>query len=138
MIDKKKLIKIIAKSLKINEKKIDMNSKKDKLENWDSLGHLTILTEIDKIASMRLYDFITADVKETIIDQNKIDFDFIIIHETAHEWWGNNISMGNINDMWIHESFATYAEALYVEEMYSYDDMLVYLNHQKNYRILFG
>ena len=60
-----------------------------------------------------------------------IDFDFIIIHETAHEWWGNNISMGNINDMWIHESFATYAEALYVEEMYSYDDMLVYLNHQK-------
>ena len=38
-----------------------------------------ILTEIDKIASMRLYDFITADVKETIIDQNKIDFDFKII-----------------------------------------------------------
>lgn len=49
MIDKKRLIKIIAKSLKINEKKIDMNSKKDKLENWDSLGHLTILTEIDKL-----------------------------------------------------------------------------------------
>ena len=60
-----------------------------------------------------------------------IDFDFIIIHETAHEWWGNNVSMGNINDMWIHESFATYAEALYVEEMYGYDDMLVYLNYQK-------
>ena len=38
-----------------------------------------ILTEIDKIASMRLYDFITADVKETIIDENKIDFDFKII-----------------------------------------------------------
>ena len=38
-----------------------------------------ILNEIDKIASMRLYDFITADVKETIIDQNKINFDFKII-----------------------------------------------------------
>ncbi len=60
-----------------------------------------------------------------------IDFDFIIIHETAHEWWGNNLSMGNINDMWIHEAFATYAEALYVEEIYSYDDMLVYLDYQK-------
>jgi len=60
-----------------------------------------------------------------------IDFDFIIIHETAHEWWGNNISMGHMNDMWIHEAFATYAEALYVEEMYGYDEMLVYLNYQK-------
>ena len=44
-----------------------------------------------------------------------IDFDFIIIHETAHEWWGNSVSMGNIADMWIHESFATYSEALYVD-----------------------
>jgi len=60
-----------------------------------------------------------------------IDFDFIIIHETAHEWWGNSVSMGDISDMWIHESFATYAEALYVEEMYGYHDMIVYLNDQK-------
>ena len=61
-----------------------------------------------------------------------IDFDFIIIHETAHEWWGNSVSMGNIADMWIHESFATYSEALYVEEVYSYNDMITYLNYQKN------
>jgi len=60
-----------------------------------------------------------------------IDFDFIIIHETAHEWWGNNISMGNISDMWIHEAFATYSEALYVEKTHGYDDMIVYLNYQK-------
>ena len=33
--------------------------------------------------------------------------------------------------MWIHEAFATYAEALYVEEMYGYDKMLIYLNYQK-------
>ena len=64
-----------------------------------------------------------------------IDFDFIIIHETAHEWWGNSVSMETRRDMWIHESFATYAEALYVESFYGYDDMLTYLEYQKK-RIL--
>ena len=44
-----------------------------------------------------------------------LKFDYIIIHETAHEWWGNNISMNDSADMWIHESFGTYAESLYVE-----------------------
>ena len=63
---------------------------------------------------------------------DNIDFDFIIIHETAHEWWGNSVSMKDQKDMWIHESFATYAEALYVEEIYGYEQMLVYLNYQKN------
>jgi aminopeptidase N len=42
-------------------------------------------------------------------------WDFIIIHETAHEWWGNNISMRDAADMWIHESFANYAEGIYAE-----------------------
>jgi aminopeptidase N len=42
-------------------------------------------------------------------------WDFIIAHETAHEWWGNNISMRDAADMWIHESFANYAEGLYTE-----------------------
>ena len=42
-------------------------------------------------------------------------WDFIIIHESAHEWWGNNITMKDQADMWIHESFATYAEGLYTE-----------------------
>jgi len=44
-----------------------------------------------------------------------LKWDFIIIHETAHEWWGNNISMRDAADMWIHESFANYAEGLYTE-----------------------
>ena len=44
-----------------------------------------------------------------------LEWDFIIIHETAHEWWGNNISMRDAADMWIHESFANYAEGLYTE-----------------------
>lgn len=42
-------------------------------------------------------------------------FDFIIVHETAHEWWGNNISMKDAADMWIHEGFGNYTENLFVE-----------------------
>ncbi|HEX3928239.1 MAG TPA: M1 family metallopeptidase [Gemmatimonadales bacterium] len=44
-----------------------------------------------------------------------LTWDFIIVHESAHEWWGNNITMKDHSDMWIHESFANYAENLYVE-----------------------
>jgi aminopeptidase N len=44
-----------------------------------------------------------------------LKFDFIIIHESAHEWFGNSITYQDIADMWIHESFAAYAENLYVE-----------------------
>jgi aminopeptidase N len=44
-----------------------------------------------------------------------LKWDFIIVHESAHEWWGNNISMKDRADMWIHESFANYAEGLYAE-----------------------
>jgi aminopeptidase N len=42
-------------------------------------------------------------------------WDFIIIHEAAHEWWGNNLTMKDAADMWIHEAFATYAEGLFTE-----------------------
>lgn len=44
-----------------------------------------------------------------------LQWDFIIVHEAAHEWWGNNISMNDRADMWIHESFANYAEGIYTE-----------------------
>jgi aminopeptidase N len=44
-----------------------------------------------------------------------LKFDFIIVHESAHEWFGNNISMRDAADMWIHEGFANYAENLFVE-----------------------
>ena len=46
-------------------------------------------------------------------------FDFIIVHESAHEWFANNISMKDTADMWIHESFANYAESLFVEYHFS-------------------
>ena len=42
-------------------------------------------------------------------------FDYLIIHESGHEWFANNITYRDIADMWIHESFTTYSECLYVE-----------------------
>ena len=42
-------------------------------------------------------------------------FDFIIIHESGHEWFANNITYQDIADMWIHEGFTAYSEALYVD-----------------------
>ncbi len=42
-------------------------------------------------------------------------WDFIIVHESAHEWWGNSITAKDQADMWVHESFANYAEGLYAE-----------------------
>ena len=45
-------------------------------------------------------------------------FDFIIIHESGHEWFANNITYEDVADMWIHESFINYSENLYVEYHY--------------------
>ncbi|TAL61836.1 MAG: M1 family peptidase [Bacteroidetes bacterium] len=42
-------------------------------------------------------------------------FDFIIVHESAHEWFANNITYEDIADMWVHESFGAYSENLYLE-----------------------
>lgn len=42
-------------------------------------------------------------------------FDFIIVHETGHEWFGNNITAKDIADNWLHEGFTTYTEALFAE-----------------------
>ena len=42
-------------------------------------------------------------------------WDFIIVHESGHEWFGNSITSKDIADMWIHESFTTYSEILFLE-----------------------
>lgn len=54
-------------------------------------------------------------------------FDFIIIHESGHEWFANNITYKDIADMWIHESFIAYSEGLYVEYWYGKDAGFEYL-----------
>jgi aminopeptidase N len=48
-----------------------------------------------------------------------LKFDYIIIHESGHEWFANNITAKDNADLWIHESFTTYSEALFVEYFYT-------------------
>lgn len=55
----------------------------------------------------------------------------LILHETAHEWWGNSVSCTDNADIWIHEAFATYAESLYIEETLGYELGQEYLNARK-------
>ncbi|MBS7332100.1 MAG: M1 family metallopeptidase [Weeksellaceae bacterium] len=47
-----------------------------------------------------------------------LKWDFIIIHESGHEWFGNNISHKDVADMWIHEGFTSYSEALHTEHLF--------------------
>jgi len=59
-------------------------------------------------------------------------FDFIIVHESAHEWFGNSITARDRSDMWIHEGWANYCESLFVEDMWGKEDGLTYLNTGKD------
>jgi aminopeptidase N len=59
-------------------------------------------------------------------------FDFIIIHESGHEWFGNAITAADPADMWIHEGWCTYAEGIYVEGRWGKDDALRYVNGFKS------
>ena len=47
-----------------------------------------------------------------------LKWDFIIVHESGHEWFGNNITSKDLADMWIHESFTNYSESLFIEYYY--------------------
>src|SRR5438876_8332682 len=59
-------------------------------------------------------------------------FDFIIIHESGHEWFGNSITAADRSDMWIHEGWTTYLESLYVEYHWGKDDAIRYVNGYKS------
>jgi aminopeptidase N len=45
-----------------------------------------------------------------------LKWDFIVVHESGHEWFGNNITSKDLGDMWIHESFTNYSESLFIED----------------------
>ena len=71
----------------------------------------------DKSKSRSLYGFI----------------DYITLHETAHEWWGNSITACDPADVWIHEGFGTYSEVLYVEYLFGYEMSIDYLIQKRKY-----
>ncbi len=58
-------------------------------------------------------------------------FDYIIIHESGHEWFANNITYKDMADMWIHESFTTYSENLYLEYHFGKDLGTAYVMSQR-------
>ncbi|ALW87281.1 peptidase M1 [Hymenobacter sedentarius] len=60
-----------------------------------------------------------------------LKWDFIIIHESGHEWFGNNITTKDIADMWVHESFTTYSEALFVESQFGKPAGQEYIHGQR-------
>ncbi|WP_452231993.1 M1 family metallopeptidase [Lacinutrix sp. MEBiC02595] len=56
-----------------------------------------------------------------------LKFDFIIIHESGHEWFANNITDKDIADMWIHESFTNYSENLFLDYYYGKESSAKYV-----------
>lgn len=57
-----------------------------------------------------------------------LTFDYITIHESGHEWFGNSITSDDIADMWIHEGFTQYTEIVYVECTLGYEKAMKYAN----------
>jgi len=58
-------------------------------------------------------------------------FDALHHHELAHEWWGNLVTNPDWNDMWIHEGFATYMQALYAERLLGAEALRAYMASQR-------
>jgi aminopeptidase N len=61
-----------------------------------------------------------------------LKFDFIIIHESGHEWFGNAVSAADVSDMWIQEGWCNYLEFIYVEAVFGRDDAIKYANGYKS------
>ena len=61
-----------------------------------------------------------------------LKFDFIIIHESGHEWFGNAVSAADVSDMWIQEGWCNYLEFIYVEALFGRGDAIKYANGYKS------
>lgn len=56
-----------------------------------------------------------------------LKWDFIIVHESGHEWFANNITTKDIADMWVHEGFTNYSETLFTEYYYGKEAATAYI-----------
>lgn len=56
----------------------------------------------------------------------------LILHEVAHEWWGNSVSCTDMAEFWIHEAFATYAISLFIEKQYGIEKVNQYFDSDRN------
>ncbi len=56
-----------------------------------------------------------------------LKWDYIVVHESAHEWFGNNITTKDIADMWVQEGFTCYSETLFTEYWFGKEDANIYL-----------
>jgi aminopeptidase N len=68
--------------------------------------------------------YLGRDLSETGLG---LKFDFITVHESGHEWFGNNVTSKDIADMWIHESFTNYSESLFLESQYGKEASTAYV-----------
>jgi aminopeptidase N len=70
--------------------------------------------------------------KTSDVYRNQV-YDYIIVHEAAHEWWGNSVTACDMADIWIHEGFATYAECLFLENKLGREEYLYELSDKSRY-----
>jgi len=66
-------------------------------------------------------------------EDNKFGFDALLLHETAHEWWGNKVTAADWGDFWLHEGFGTYAEAVYVNDTLGVEKYLEYMRRPRKH-----
>ena len=79
-------------------------------EGMEHQGCIAYGNEFNKLAKDQMY-----------LDKK---YDYIIVHESAHEWWGNSVTARDMADIWLQEGFATYAEMMFMEHVDGYDSYI--------------